>query len=32
MNPQRKGAIITGLTLAAMAIGVYLVLILKFSR
>jgi hypothetical protein len=30
--PQRKGAILTGLVLAAMAIGIYLVVILKFAR
>ena len=29
---QRKGAIVTGLVLAAMAIGIYLVVILKFAR
>ena len=32
MNPQRKGAIITGVVLAAMALGIYLVVILKFMR
>jgi hypothetical protein len=29
---QRKGAIVTGLVLAAMAVGIYLVVILKFAR
>jgi hypothetical protein len=29
---QRKGAIVTGLVLAAMALGIYLVVILKFAR
>jgi hypothetical protein len=29
---NRKGAIITGLVLAAMALGIYLVVILKFAR
>ena len=29
---RRKGAIVTGLVLAAMAIGIYLVVILKFAR
>jgi len=29
---RRKGAIITGLVLAAMALGIYLVVILKFAR
>ena len=32
MNPQRKGAIVTGVVLAAMALGIYLVVILKFMR
>jgi hypothetical protein len=32
MNPQRKSAIITGVVLAAMAVGIYLVVILKFTR
>jgi hypothetical protein len=32
MDQQRKGAIITGLVLAAMAVGIYLVVLLKFSR
>ena len=27
---QRRGAIVTGLVLAAMALGIYLVVILKF--
>ena len=31
-GPQRKGAIVTGLVLAAMALGIYLVVILKFAR
>lgn len=31
-DPQRKGAILTGVVLAAMALGIYLVLILKFMR
>jgi hypothetical protein len=30
MDKQRRGAIITGVVLAAMAIGVYLVVLLKF--
>jgi hypothetical protein len=30
VNPQRKGAIITGLVLGAMAIAIYLVVVLKF--
>jgi hypothetical protein len=29
---NRRGAIITGLVLAAMALGIYLVVILKFAR
>ena len=32
MNPQRKQAIITGVVLAAMALGIYLVVILKYMR
>ena len=32
MNPQRKSAILTGVVLAAMALGIYLVVILKFMR
>ena len=32
MNPQRKGAIVTGVVLAAMALGIYLVVILKFAH
>jgi hypothetical protein len=32
LDKQRKGAIVTGLVLAAMAIGIYLVFILKFAR
>jgi hypothetical protein len=31
-DKQRKGAIVTGLVLAAMALGIYLVVILKFAR
>jgi hypothetical protein len=30
VNPQRKGAIITGVVLGAMAIAIYLVVVLKF--
>ena len=29
---QRKAAILTGLVLAAMALGIYLVVMLKFAR
>ena len=32
MNPQKRGAIVTGMVLAAMAVGIYLVVILKFAR
>jgi hypothetical protein len=32
MDKQRKGVIISGLVLAAMALGIYLVVILKFMR
>ena len=32
VDKQKRGAIITGLTLAAMALGIYLVVILKFMR
>ena len=32
MNPQTKGKVITGVVLAAMALGIYLVVILKFAR
>ena len=32
MDQQRKGAIVTGLVLAAMAVGIYLVVLLKFFR
>jgi hypothetical protein len=32
MDKQRRGAIITGLTLAGMALGIYLVVILKFMH
>ena len=32
LDKQRKGAIVTGVVLAAMAIGIYLVVILKFAR
>ena len=31
-DKNRKGAIVTGLVLAAMALGIYLVVILKFAR
>ena len=30
MQPQRKGAIVTGLVLGAMALAIYLVVVLKF--
>ncbi len=29
---QRKGAIVSGLVLGAMALGIYLVVLLKFAR
>jgi hypothetical protein len=32
MSPQRKSAMITGLVLAAMAVGIYLTVILQFAR
>ena len=33
MNPQqRRGAIVSGLVLAVMAVGIYLVVLLKFAR
>ena len=32
MDEQRKGAILTGVVLAAMALGIYLVVLLKFFR
>ena len=32
MNQQRKGAIATGLVLAGMAVGIYLVVLLQFAR
>jgi hypothetical protein len=32
VDKQRRGAIVTGLVLAAMALGIYLVVILKFMR
>ena len=32
MNPQKRGAIVTGVVLAAMAVAIYLVVILKFAR
>ena len=32
LDKQTKGAIVTGLVLAAMALGIYLVVILKFFR
>jgi hypothetical protein len=31
-SPQRRGAVVTGLVLAAMALGIYLVVILQFAR
>jgi hypothetical protein len=31
-NRQRKGAIVTGLVLAAMAVAIYAVVLLKFAR
>jgi hypothetical protein len=31
-DKQKRGAIVTGLVLAAMALGIYLVVILKFAR
>jgi hypothetical protein len=30
VDKQRKGAIVTGLVLAAMAIGIYVVVVVKF--
>ena len=30
MDRQKRGAIVTGVVLAAMALGIYLVVILKF--
>ena len=30
MSPQRKGALVTGAVLAAMALAIYLVVVLKF--
>ena len=32
LDRQKRGAIVTGLVLAAMALGIYLVVILKFMR
>ena len=32
LDKQKRGAIVTGLVLAAMALGIYLVVILKFMR
>jgi hypothetical protein len=32
MDKRRKGAIVTGLVLAAMALGIYVVVIAKFIR
>ena len=32
VDKQKRGAIVTGLVLAAMALGIYLVVILKFMR
>ena len=32
VDKQKRGAIVTGLVLAAMALGIYLVVILKFLR
>lgn len=32
VDKQKRGAIITGVVLAAMALGIYLVVILKFMR
>ena len=32
MDRQKRGAVVTGVVLAAMAIGIYLVVILKFMR
>ena len=32
VDKQKRGAIVTGLVLAAMALGIYLVVILKFAR
>jgi hypothetical protein len=31
LDKQRRGAMVTGLVLAAMAIGIYLAVILKFA-
>lgn len=31
MDRQRRGALLTGLVLAAMALGIYLVVILKYA-
>jgi hypothetical protein len=32
MNKQRKSALVTGLVLAAMALAIYLTVILQFAR
>ena len=32
VDKQKRSAIVTGLVLAAMALGIYLVVILKFMR
>ena len=32
VDKQKRGAIITGVVLAAMALGIYLTVILKFMR
>jgi hypothetical protein len=32
VDKQKRGAIVTGVVLAAMALGIYLVVILKFMR
>ena len=32
VDKQRRGAIVTGVVLAAMALAIYLVVILKFAR
>jgi hypothetical protein len=32
VDKQKRGAIVTGLVLAAMALGIYLVVILQFMR
>jgi hypothetical protein len=30
MDPQRRGAVVTGIVLAAMALAIYAVVVLKF--